>query len=140
MEELGLQALQADAESDQQWGDPIGLQESDIRLGLQRDGFIRSIIVVTRPIRAKKSVEHVLWLHPSWLRGFHPFCSHRGRSIRSYKDLDLLYTHCRDEWGYCGAIVIRLHDDPKIERLRFAAAQFAARRMAQLVGNEALLD
>lgn len=139
-EELGLETLQAVADSDLHEGDLIELQEADIRLGLKRDGFIRSIIVVTRPTRAKKSVEHVLWIHPSWLRGFHPFCSHRGRSMRSYKDLDLLYAHCRDDWGYRGAVIIRLHDDPKIERLRFAAAQLAARRIAQLVGNEALLD
>ncbi len=135
-----MQTLQAVAEPDLQTSDLVGLQEADIRLGLQRDGFIRSIIVVTRPNKIKKCLEHNLWLHPSWLRGFYAFCSHRGRSMRSYRDLDLLFAHCRDDWGYRGAIIVRLHDDPKVEQLRFAAAQLAARRVAELIGNEALLD
>ena len=118
----------------------VGLQESDIRLGLQRSGYIRSILVVSRPTRGKKVLEHVVWLHPSWLKGYYPFCTHRGRSMRAYRDLDLLFSHCRDDWGYRGVVTVRLHDDPKVAAFLDAAARRAARRVADLVGNEAFLD
>lgn len=118
----------------------IGLQESDIRLGLAQGGYIRSLLVVTRPGRLKGSPEHVLWVHPSWLKGFYPFCTHRGRSMRVYKDVDLLLSHCRSSWDYRGGITFRLHDDPKIQNFRDAVAQRATRLVADLLGNEAILD
>lgn len=123
-----------------QEADLIGLQESDIKRGLEQGGFVRNLIVVTRPGRSKNSPEHVIWLHPSWLRGFYPFCTHRNRSMRAYKDLDLLFSHCRDSWNYRGGITVRLHDDPKVREFQDAAAQRATRRVAELLGNEALLD
>ena len=135
-----MPTLQVVAETGTQEANLYGLQESDIKQGLQDGGFVRSIVVITRPNRFKKAVEHVVWLHPSWLKGFYPFCTHRGRSMRSYKDLDLLVSHCRDSWNYCGAITIRLHDDPKVVVFKKSAELRAARRIADLVGNEALLD
>ena len=120
--------------------DLVGLQESDIRLGLQRGGYIRNILVVSRPNKLKHAIEYVVWVHPSWMRGFYPFCTHRGRSMRSYKDPNLFFTHCRDDWGYRGGITIRLHNDPKVLAFQSAAATRAARRVADLLGNEALLD
>lgn len=135
-----MQTLQTAASPGLQEADLVGLQESDVRMGLQRGGYIRSILVVTRPTRNKQSIEHVVWVHPSWQKGYYPFCTHRGRSMRSYRDLDLLFTHCRDDWGYRGAITVRLHDDPKVAAFVDAAARRAARKVADLVGNEALLD
>ena len=135
-----MQTVQTAALSGLQEADLVGLQEADIRLGLQRGGSIRSIVVVTRPNKTKQSVEHVIWLHPSWQRGFLPFCTHRGRSMRSYKDLNLLDSHCRDNWRYCGGITIRLYNDAKVLAFHSAAARRSARRIADLIGNEALLD
>lgn len=118
----------------------VGLQESDIRLGLNNNGFIRNIVVVTRPAKAGRALEYVIWVHPSWLPGLYPFCSHRGRSMRAYKDLNLLFAHCREKWGYRAGITVRISDDPKVAELRDHAERRAARRLAALVGNEALLD
>lgn len=123
-----------------QEADLVGLQESDIRLGLARKGYIRSIVVVSRFSRDKRTVEYIAWIHPSWLRGFYLFCTHRGRSMRSYKDPGLFFTHCRDDWGYRGSIVVRTHDDPKVLELQLAATRRVTRKVADLVGNEALLD
>jgi len=133
-------SLQIVAEPWAQEANLYGLQESDIKQGLQDGGFVRSVVVITRPNRFKKALEHVIWLHPSWLKGFYPFCTHRGRSMRSYKDLDLLVLHCRDNWNYRGGITVRLHNDPKVVTFQESARQRAARRIADLVGNEALLD
>lgn len=118
----------------------IGLQECDIRHGLEQGGYIRSLVVVTRPGKSKGSPEHVVWVHPSWLKGFYPFCTHRGRSMRAYKDLDLLFSHCRTSWDYRGGITVRLHDDPKIREFQDTASQRATRLVADLLGNEAILD
>lgn len=123
-----------------QEADLIGLQESDIRLGLARKGYIRNVIVVSRLSKLKRADEYVVWVHPSWLRGFYLFCTHRGRSMRSYKDPGLFFAHCRDDWGYRGSIVVRTHDDPKAMELQLAAARRVTRKVADLVGNEALLD
>jgi len=123
-----------------QEADLIGLQESDIRHGLNHKGYIRNIIVVSRLNRMKQAVEYIVWVHPSWLRGFYPFCTHRGRSMRSYKDPGLFFAHCRDDWDYRGGIVVRTHDDPKVMELQLAAARRVTRNVAELVGNKALLD
>jgi len=123
-----------------QEADLIGLQEADIRLGLKRKGYIRNVLVVSRPNKIRHVFEYVVWVHPSWVRGFYPFCTHRGRSMRSYKDPSLFFVHCRDDWGYRGGIIVRTHDDPKILLLQAAAVSRANRKIAELVGNEALLD
>lgn len=135
-----MQTVQIASSPGLQEADLVGLQESDIRLGLHRGGFIRNILVVSRPNRVKHATEYIVWLHPSWLRGFYPFCTHRGRSMRSYRDPRMFFKHCRDDWGYHGGITLRLHDDPKMLAFQSAAARRAARRVADLVGNEALLD
>ncbi len=135
-----LQRVQTAASPGLQEADLVGLQESDIRQGLQRGGYIRNTLVVSRPRKTKLALEYVLWVHPSWLRGFYPFCTHRGRSMRSYKDLNLLSMHLREDWGYRGAVTLRLHDDPKVAAFQAAAARRVARRLSALVGNEALLD
>jgi len=135
-----LQSVQAVASSGLQEADLIGLQETDIRLGLKRKGHIRNVLVVSRPSKIKQGLEYVVWVHPSWMRGFYPFCTHRGRSMRSYKDPSLFFIHCRDDWGYRGGIIVRTHDDPKVLEFQSAAVTRATRKLADLVGNEALLD
>lgn len=136
----GPQIVQIAAPPGLQEANLVGLQEADIRLGLSRKGYIRNILVVSRPNRIKHALEYVVWVHPSWLRGFYPFCTHRGRSMRSYKDPGLFFTHCRDDWGYRGSIVVRTHDDPKVLEFQSIAVRRATRKVADLVGNEALLD
>jgi len=123
-----------------QEADLIGLQEADIRLGLARKGYIRNVIVVNRLNKVKRADEYVAWVHPSWLRGFYLFCTHRARSMRSYKDPGLFFAHCRDDWGYRGVIMVLTHDDPKVTELQLAATRRVTRKVADLVGNEALLD
>lgn len=118
----------------------IGLQEADIRHGLSRKGYIRSVLVVSRYNKIKHTSEYIVWIHPSWLRGFYPFCTHRGRSMRSYRDPGLFFSHCRDDWNYRGVIAVRTHDDPKVLAFQAAAARRAAQKLVDLVGNEALLD
>lgn len=135
-----MQIVQAAASSGLQEADLVGLQESDIRLGLQQGGYIRNVLVVTRPNKIKQAVEYVAWVHPSWMRGFYPLCTHRGRSMRAYKDSNLLFTHVREDWGYLGGITVRLGSDPKVAAFQAAVARRAARRLSALVGNEALLD
>ena len=135
-----LQIVQTAVSPGLQEADLVGLQESDIRQGLQRGGYIRNILVVSRPRGIKLALEYVLWVHPSWLRGFYPFCTHRGRSMRSYKDLNLLFAHLREDWRYGGAVTLRLHDDPRMAAFQAAAARRVARHLSALVGNEALLD
>lgn len=139
-EEGDPQIAQITATPGLQEADLIGLQEADIRLGLKRKGYIRNVLVVSRPNKLKHALEYVVWVHPSWVRGFYPFCTHRGRSMRSYKDPSSFFVHCRDDWGYRGGIIVRTHDDPKILLLQAAAVRRASRRIAELVGNEALLD
>jgi len=139
-EESDPQIAQITATPGLQEADLIGLQEADIRLGLKRKGYIRNVLVVSRPNKLKHALEYVVWVHPSWVRGFYPFCTHRGRSMRSYKDPSSFFVHCRDNWGYRGGIIVRTHDDPKILLLQAAAVRRASRRIAELVGNEALLD
>ncbi len=135
-----MQTVEIAASPGLQEADLIGLQEVDIRCGIQRGGYIRNILVISRPHKIKNTIEYIVWIHPSWLRGFYPFCSHRGRSMRSYKDPSLFFIHCRDDWNYRGSITLRLYDDPKVLIFQSAAARRAARRVANLLGNEALLD
>lgn len=138
--ESGSRVVQPAATPGLQEADLIGLQEADIRFGLSRQGYIRNVLVVSRPNKIKHTLEYIVWVQPSWLPGFYPFCTHRGRSMRSYKDPSLFFSHCRDDWNYRGGITIRLHDDPKVLVFQAAAAKRATRKLANLVGNEALLD
>lgn len=139
-EESGLKTVEVTASPGLQEANLVGLQESDVRMGLSRKGYIRNVIVANRPNRIKQALEYVVWVHPSWLRGFYPFCTHRGRSMRTYKDPGLFFVHCRDDWGYRGGIIVRTHDDPKVLLLQSIAARRAIQKVADLVGNEALLD
>lgn len=139
-EENGPQIAQGAAAPGLQEANLVGLQEADIRLGLKREGYIRNVLLVSRPNRIKHAIEYVVWVHPSWLRGFYPFCTHRGRSMRTYKDPGFFFAHCRDDWGYRGGIVVRTHDDPKVLDLHSVAVRRATRKVADLIGNEALLD
>ena len=71
------------------------LQEGDIRQGLQQGGYIRNAFVIERGTEG--ACEYVLYLRPSWRRGFLPL---------------------RRDFGYRGVIPIYLAGDPELARYR----------------------
>jgi hypothetical protein len=92
------------------------LQEGDIRQSLQEGGYIRNAFVIER--EAEGACEYVLYLRPSWRRGFLPLRTWQDKSDRKWRDLDRALHLLRRDFGYRGVIPIYLAGDPELARYR----------------------
>lgn len=91
----------------------VRVQERDLRVGVRRGGFLRSVVIVSRP--GGNGLEYVARFRPSWLRGgYYLLYTHRERDVRTYRNLGLLLALIGDEFLYRGPITLHTHDDPKL--------------------------
>ena len=98
----------------------IGLQEGEIKQGLEEGGHIRNVLVVSRG--EGKRTEHLAYFRPSWRRDFLPLRTWADEGDRMYRDLDRLLTLIREDFAYCGVIPLYLAGDPGLRKYKVPLA------------------
>jgi hypothetical protein len=82
-----------------------GLQETEIREGLKEGGRILGLFVVERPASPEDPVEFVVYVRPSWTRGYRILRTWRDKDDRAFRDFDRMLPLLRD-LGYDGPVTV----------------------------------
>lgn len=93
------------------------LQEAEIREQLRQGGHIRSLLVVERPALEGERPDYVVYMRPSWTRGYRILRTWRNKSDRTFRDFDRLLHTVRD-LGYAGPVTVYRFDCPDLARFR----------------------
>lgn len=106
-----------------------GLQEGEIREGLQGGGHLRNVLVITKVVG--NGSEHLAYVRTSWQSQFLPLRTWGDKADRTYRDLDRLLGLIRDDFGYYGFIGLYMDGDPDLARYRSFSDRERADEKAQ---------
>ena len=81
------------------------ITEADIVSELQRGGHIAEVAVLER-----RDEEFVIFVSPSWSKGFRLLRKFRNTGTRTFKDVMRLLRFVRDTWGYRGSLTVYTPD------------------------------
>jgi hypothetical protein len=88
---------------------------------LRRGGVVAGALVVERGAAGMR--EYVAYLHVSWERGWRVLRTYRDKEDRTYRDLDRLLQHVRDDLGYEGSISLLRSESPELGRFPVVASR-----------------
>jgi hypothetical protein len=94
----------------------IGLQEGEIKQGVENGGHVRNVLVVSKCVG--KHVEHLAYIRLSWKRDFLPLRIWGDKSDRTYRDLDRLLMLIRTDFRYLGVIPIYIAGHSELARYK----------------------
>ena len=98
-----------------------GLQEGEIRKGIQQGGRVRNVVIASKCVGLH--TEHLAYLHASWRRLLLPLRVWNDSGDRTYRDLDRLLALIRAEFGFRGIITLYITGDPKLARYKALARE-----------------
>ena len=94
-----------------------GLQEAEIREGLGKGGRIQGLFVVERPGCEGERSDYVVYIRPSWTRGYRILRTWRDKGDRAFRDFDRLLQAVR-ALGYDGPVTVYTAGYPELARFR----------------------
>ena len=89
------------------WKTAPGITQGEIHAWLQRDGYVRSVIVESEPSETHKT-RYSVFLLTSWRPGYHILHVNWPARPRLFKDFERLQALIRHEFGYQDTIAVRL--------------------------------
>ena len=89
------------------WRTAPGITQGEIHAWLQRDGYVRSVIVESEPTETHKT-RYSVFLLTSWRPGYHILHVNWPARPRLFKDFERLQALIRHEFGYQDTIAVRL--------------------------------
>ena len=99
-----------------------GLQEAEIRDGLANGGYLRGLFVVERPGAAGERSDYVVYIRPSWTRGYRILRTWRDRSDRVFRDFNRLL-HTVRGLGHNASVTVYKIGCPELARFRGVLAR-----------------
>ena len=99
-----------------------GLQEAELREGLANSGCIRGLFVVERPGVEDERSDYVVYIRPSWARGYRILRTWRDRSDRSFRDFNRLLQTVRG-FGHAASITVYRAGSPELAKFRGVLAR-----------------
>ena len=99
-----------------------GLQEAEIRDGLANGGHIRGLFVVERPGSEDERSDYVVYVRPSWARGYRILRTWRDRSDRVFRDFNRLLQTIR-ALGHEASVTVYRVGSPELAKFRGVLAR-----------------
>jgi hypothetical protein len=112
-----------------------GLQETEIREGLKGGGRILGLFVVERPASAGEPGEFVVYVRPSWTRGYRILRTWRDKGDRAFRDFDRMLPIIRD-LGHDGPVTVYKAGCPELARYRGVLVRDSGGREDQANSSE----
>jgi hypothetical protein len=88
------------------------IEEAEISELIQRGGTLENVIVETHPSWGQRTI-YVIYLLPSWRRGYCLLHVWRQKSVRAYKDFSRLLKLVRTDFRYSGPITVQTCEPQK---------------------------
>jgi hypothetical protein len=101
-----------------------GLQEGEIRKGIEQGGHVRTVVIVSKCVG--KHTEHLAYFLTSWKRVLLPLRVWNDMDDRTYRDLDRLLTLIRVDFGFRGGIPLYITGDPELAKYKALAREGGA--------------
>ena len=97
-----------------------GLQEAELRAGLQEGGQVQGLIVVSRG--DGDAVEHAIYVRTSWTRGYRILRTWRDKADRTFRSLDKLFK-LPPTFGYYAPVTVYRQGCAELQRFRGVLAR-----------------
>lgn len=97
-----------------------GLQEAELRAGLQEGGQVQGFIVVSRG--DGDAVEYAIYVRTSWTRGYRILRTWRDKADRTFRSLDKLFK-LPPTFGYYAPITVYRQGCVELQKFRGVLAR-----------------